>query len=40
MQTAKVLAAVLLVLAVLFLVQLARMRAGQVPNRPHSVRLP
>ncbi len=40
MQTVKVLAAVLLALAVLFLVQRARIRGGQVPNRPHSVRLP
>jgi hypothetical protein len=36
----KVLGAVLLVLIGLIAVQRARSRAGQLPNRPHSVRLP
>lgn len=40
MQTLKVLAAVLLAIVVLLLVQRARIRGGQVPNRPHSVQLP
>ncbi len=40
MQTVKVIAAVLLVLAALIAVQAARRRGGQLPNRPNALRLP
>ncbi len=40
MQTLKVLAAIVLMLAALFAVQHGRGRAGQIPNRPRAVELP